>query len=326
MKKRSKLIIFLFVSLFLGCAKTPEIPSQNTTDIPITIIPESQKEVTENKKTYITTIPPKPFQELKFEDSNILSIPAVTIKELLDNINKVETYSMTIDYVNGELIYDCGITSTHSHTVNCCVTTCGKNHIHTIKCAKLICEKPTHVHSSSCYKNCSKYHSHTESKCTWGYICDEQGGELLEHTHSAEIMIDPENGTIYTPCYKVYASCKGHCSGHKTIKQNIECVMDIDNIVKYDNLVFTPEAFTYGDYIWQWSGTAEIAIDDFKAKVKNYWNSTLGNYNHMLDLDDFAETYIYDTKYGTSFNEAKMFRDYTNATVEAKLKNNPNVK
>lgn len=184
------------------------------------------------------------------------------------------------------------------------------------KCRKI--EHPQHT--SSCYgavqicAGITDAHPEHDSSCyTTGIICG-----LPIHTHDTTIAKYGTGTEAYydSPCLYVHVKCLGHCTGHATAQMTIRCIMDIENIVKLDDLVFTEDALTYGSTVVQWAGTVEKDWTTFITNVSDWWKKALGS-TDLYDLNDFYNTYVLDTTYGAGNNEASMFRSYSDTNKKA---------
>lgn len=146
------------------------------------------------------------------------------------------------------------------------------------------CHYGSPFHTDSCYK----------------FVCKKE-----EHTHSNQLSYNDH--TYSTPCYKVTVTCNKHCPGHVTAQRTITCIMDITNIVKRDDLIFAEDAMTYGEDVFQWTGTVESNFTAWADRVGDWWAKLFGT-TELFDTADFYNDYIMNTRYGVGGNEAVMFK------------------
>lgn len=181
------------------------------------------------------------------------------------------------------------------------------------KCGKI--EHPEHT--SYCYgpvqicAGITETHTEHDSSCyTTGIVC---GLEI--HTHDTIITKHGTGKDAYysNPCFDIKVECLGHCPGHMEAQYTIQCVMDIENIVKYDDLVFTEDSLTYGSTVNNWAGNLENDWRDFTTSISNWWSAAF-NTEERFGLNDFYNKYILNTLYGVGNNEAAMFKDYGTST------------
>lgn len=218
---------------------------------------------------------------------------------------------------------------------------CGiKEHTHAGDCYSPVCGMEIHLHSDNCFTDddndiytedgellqlvadCGEEeHAHAQECLV--LTCEKQ-----EHTHSNALSKAYSSeygcctGYSYT-CYKAVVTCPGHCPGHLEAEYSIQVITDIENIVKLDDLVFTPEARTFGWTVSQFFGTLEGNGKTFCQNISDWWKG-LFNTTDLFGLDDFYENYVLDITYGMGKNEASMFKDFGD-TKNAIFYNNASV-
>jgi len=180
--------------------------------------------------------------------------------------------------------------------------------------SKLKCTLAHHPqHTSSCYRSYPRYRNGRIVGYSSRLVCTKP-----LHSHKAFPVTETED-SITTPCYHVRITCNGHCPSHVTPQRTVKCYMDVLNIVKRDNLIFTKESLTYGEDVLQWTGTLEQNFDEWVDTCLGPWWNRITHPNATYDFSrlDFYNEYIANTHYGTGKNEAKLYKNYGDNSTKA---------